>query len=278
MSSLREIRDHIASVRSTLKITSALKLVSSSKLRRAQKAVETLLPYQKTLSEILSSCNFEASDFKPAQSDGSAGKVAIVSIAGNSSMCGGFNANVNKKALEELHRMLDSDRGVDVYALGRKAADAMRRDGHPTVYDGFKLIARPTYEEASALALKLSSSYDDVILVYNHFVSTSRQEVRVESLFNFEGFSSVGEKDEDYIIEPGKSEVIEELLPKVISLKLFSAILDSAAAEHAARMIAMQTATDNGESLLSDLTLEYNKGRQQKITAEILDLVGGAAQ
>jgi len=276
MSSLREIRDHIASVRGTLKITSALKLVSSSKLRKAQRAVETLLPYEKTLSDILASCHFDASSIKKKQ-DEEGKKTALVLISSNSSMCGGFNVNAVKKALALLKGPL-AESAADVYALGRKGADSLRREGFTSRIDGFKLIAKPSYEEFAALAARLSDEYDDVILVYNHFVSTSRQEVLAESLFDFASFQNESVDDEDYIIEPGAREVIEELLPKVIALKLFSSILDSAAAEHAARMLAMQTATDNGESLLSDLTLEYNKGRQQKITAEILDLVGGSVQ
>lgn len=270
MSSLREIRDHVASVRNTLKITSALKLVSSSKLRKAQKAIDTLLPYARALSGILESCNSGNLPLRPAHESH---RAAVVVIAGNSSMCGGFNANVCRKALDVLR---SARSGTDLFALGRKAAETLGREGYKSSVDAFELIARPSYEDASSLAKELWDKYDEVNLVYNHFVSTSRQEPTVESLFDFNLPDGSDAGGEDYIIEPGAEEVVKALLPKVVSLRLFSVILDSAAAEHAARMIAMQAATDNAEGLLSELTLEYNKGRQQKITSEILDLVGGS--
>ena len=279
MSSLREIRDHIGSVRSTLKITSAMKLVSSSKLRKAQKAVETLLPYQREISSILSELT-PCTEGPEIELDASPREVpskrAVVVIAGNSSMCGAFNANVVKRALDVVR---DAP-GADVFALGRKASEGLRHAGVTLKGDRSVLISRPSYDDIAAFAASLADAYDGVTLVYNHFVSTSRQEVVSDELPGQAGLpvpaAAKASCEDEYIVEPGVDEVVRELYPKSVSLKLFASVLDSAAAEHAARMIAMQTATDNAEQILSDLTLEYNKGRQQKITAEILDLLGGA--
>jgi len=274
MSSLREIRDRISSVRGTLKITSAMKLVASSKLRRAQKAIETMLPYEKMISDIISQLRLSEKECETLLSRPKGGKKAVVLISGNSSMCGGFNANAAKKALGVV------EEGVDVYALGRKGADMMRRAGYPSVGDFSAIIAKPEFPEVAALSKKLASGYSEVTLVYNHFVSNSKQEVVARSLFDRIASTPVADEPDDdtYILEPGRSEIMETIVPKLLALRVFSAILDSAAAEHAARMVAMQTATDNAQDLLSELTLDYNKGRQQKITSEILDLLGGSAQ
>jgi len=281
MSSLREIKDRIGSVKSTLKITSAMKLVASSKLRKAQKAIETLRPYEETLCGILSSLTSgSASGSAAAETfpfDG--GKKAVVVISSNSSLCGGFNGNVVKKALEVLKGCGD----VELFAIGRRGADALRKAGYPSD-DWSELVAKPSYALSEKLAKKIAGRFSDgeysqVILVYNHFVTTAHQEVVIEQYLPFAApVAAVPEDPDLYIIEPGREEVLEELLPKVVALKFHAAILDSAAAEHAARTVAMQTATDNAQDLLDELTLEYNKGRQQKITSEILDLLGGKTE
>lgn len=387
MASLRETKDRIGSVRSTLKITSAMKLVASSKLRKAQNAIETLRPYEEALQSILASASSgvrsaalsqesgraqkELDDYRVAVSfesgrapvaekvDGVAGRVqgggfglepeaipngvAVVAISSNSSLCGGFNANVIRKALEVISDIASGtavsaagrasgnasgdsaglsdvkNAGVTVFSLGRRMADAMKKAGYQSPADYNSLVAHPVYDDIRALAEELSGAYMEgrfsrVVLVYNHFVSTSKQVVVVEPYLPFGSSQQSGQaegtttsdtrqlagegresgfqgkpasetsgptKDEwmdYYLYEPDAGEIVRELLPKVIALKLFAAVLDSAAAEHAARTVAMQTATDNAQELLGDLTLEYNKGRQQKITAEILDLMGGAAQ
>lgn len=274
MSSLREIRDRISSVRGTLKITSAMKLVASSKLRRAQKAIETMLPYEKMLSDIIAQLRLSEKECESLLSRPEGGRKAVILITGNSSMCGGFNANAARKALGLM------EEGVEVYALGRKGADIMRRSGYPSVGDFSGIVSKPDFSEVSELSGRLSSGYREVTLVYNHFVSNSRQEVVAKSLFEkiVSAPSDTVSDDDTYILEPGRGEIMETVVPKLLALRIFSAILDSAAAEHAARMVAMQTATDNAKELLSDLTLDYNKGRQQKITSEILDLLGGSAQ
>ena len=285
MSSLREIKDRIGSVKSTLKITSAMKLVASSKLRKAQRAIEGLRPYEETLNGILQSLRNEGAmpDSRLAES-GKSGKVAVIAISSNSSLCGGFNSNVIKKTQEVLAGCQDAL----VYSLGRKMSEAMRKAGYASTADYSDLIAHPSYDKVTGLAESISKRYLDgefskVVLVYNHFVSTSKQvpvaEVYLPFVSSPAGNECPGRREDvsDFIVEPSAEEVVETLMPQVLMLKFYAAVLDSAAAEHAARTVAMQTATDNAEELLGDLTLEYNKGRQQKITAEILDLIGGTA-
>ena len=290
MASLREIKDRIGSVRSTLKITSAMKLVSSAKLRKAQAAIETMYPYQRALSDILSripasalpvpkapSVPAEESAFGEAPVQREA-RVAVVAIASNTSLCGGFNAAAVKAALGELGRYKDPA----VFAVGRKMADKLRKAGYPSRGDFNSLSGSPAYDQAEAFARDLIERYeagefDRVVLVYNHFVSTASQKVVVEE-FLPGGIrpDETGHDDCDYIFEPDVEEIARTILPQVLKLKIYTVLLDSAAAEFAARTVAMQTASDNADQILGELTLEYNKGRQQKITAEILDLLGGA--
>lgn len=306
MASLREIKDRIGSVRSTLKITSAMKLVASAKLRKAQKAIEALRPYERTLAEIYtaigsagpaaapSPLSSSASlTLDPVRVNGSEGALpfpadrvtptAVVAIASNSSLCGGFNANVVRKALETIR---GCEGAVEVYPLGRKMTEALRRAGYTADRDYNDLVAHPSYEQSAALARSLAERFERgelarVVLVYTSFVSASRQEPVAETYLPFSASYAglTGESpEEEYLLEPDAAALTAQLLPQVMLLKFHAAILDSAAAEQAARTLAMQTATDNAEDLLGELTLEYNKGRQQKITAEILDLLGGSQQ
>ena len=347
MASLREIKDHIASVRSTLKITSAMKLVASAKLRKAQQAAEGIRPYTAALSQMLAAVMADA----PAIPDGraqngaiyareadfggpraqnqafyaretsgadvaGAGRVAIVAVASNSSLCGAFNINVVHRVQELVAECKAAGAGVEVISVGRKMAEAMRKMGFAPE-DHADLVGRNSFEKSSAFAQELidafnSGRYTRILLVYNHFVSTASQKVQTETYLPFGGGNSSetaatlgmlrggtmsvanggveqqgcetveeelpsSERDE-YILEPSREEILATLLPQVMRLQIHTVLLDSIASEHAARMLAMQAASDNAEDLLSELTLEYNKGRQQKITSEILDLVGGAQQ
>ena len=316
MPTLKEIKGRIGSVKSTLKITSAMKLVSSAKLHKAQQAVEAMRPYEEALQHILAATGkpdtesvslvSEQPKNEPADTVGGVSVSApriILAIASNSSLCGGFNTNVIAKV-----RSIRQP-GDIVYSVGRKMADAMRRDGFPAPEDLNALIEHPAYSPAAALLEKLGEEQaqgriGEVLLVYTHFVSTARQIPVVETLLASQvpvaeenyfscsspknQFSSANEdqsvipsgasvspEDGGIILEPSRQVLRESLEPKVLKLKLYAALLDSAAAEHAARTVAMQTATDNAENLLAELTLQYNKGRQQKITSEILDLAGG---
>ncbi len=293
MPTLKEIKGRIASVRNTLKITSAMKLVSSAKLRKAQKAIENMRPYEEQLQGILSSlggaAGTKSADFvREGDEKGLTGTKprVFVAIASNSSLCGGFNAAAVAK-VRELRR-----EGDVVYSVGRKMADAMRRDGFPSPEDLNDLAEHPAFARVADLVEALSKQWEagkfaQVLLVYNHFVSTARQEPVAELLLDADSSAQLPQEDavipsdseesSDVIIEPSRKELLKVLLPKTRKLKLYAALLDSSAAEHAARTVAMQTATDNGENLLQELTLQYNKGRQQKITSEILDLAGGQA-
>ena len=301
MPTLKEIKGRIASVQSTLKITSAMKLVSSAKLRKAQTAIEAMRPYQERLNAMLELAAGTV-NILPQQNPGPGRAPAgafnprttvVIAMASNSSLCGGFNAQVIAKTKEVLRECPEAR----VIAIGRKMSDALRKSGAQsyTPEDFSTLSEHPSYAPVSAITdtLMADSSVDCVLLVYNHFVSTGKQVPVVETLFvatdgkeavfPAEGQNSVAADGKeavfpapDVILEPSRRELMEALYPKSVKIRFFAALLDSAAAEHAARTVAMQAATDNGEDLLQELTLQYNKGRQQKITNEILDLAGGS--
>ena len=302
MPSLKEIKGRIGSVQSTLKITSAMKLVASAKLRRAQQAIEGMRPYERKLQKMLdhllaSGATVSGPYARTAPKTDEDGvqekpRVAIVAFASNSSLCGAFNANVLRLTLDALRGVGDVD--ITVHSVGRKIADAMRKCGQPSPADYHKLADKPSYAEASALAEQLMEDFregrlDRVELIYNHFVSSGKQVPVREVLLPTGSVRMAGQVgsptvipgstgDLDYILEPSASALLEELLPMSLKLKFYTALLDSNASEHAARTVAMQTATDNGEDLLQELTLQYNKSRQQKITSEILDLAGGSQE
>lgn len=298
MASLKEIKDRIASVGGTLKITSAMKMVASAKLHRAQQAIGNLLPYEKRLHSMLSDLMALQT---PEGEDGLGGltavrevrKVAVVAFASNSSLCGAFNSNVIRKAsavVDEYRSAGLDPSSLTVYSVGRKMAEAMRRRGYRSPADFTSLSESPSYAAAAALAEELvdgfvSGRFDKVELVYNHFKSTASQPTVRETYLPFAADSAAEASSEaagqaaapaDFILEPSAGQLLADLLPKVARLKVYSTLLDASAAEHAARTVAMQTATDNAEALLQELTLAYNKSRQQKITSEILDIVGGS--
>ena len=294
MPSLKEIKGRIGSVQSTLKITSAMKLVASAKLRKAQQTIEGMRPYERKLQGMLdhlvasgAQLGGEYTRTPAAGPDAPTQRVALVAFASNSSLCGAFNANAVRLALETVRSYGEAD--VTVYSVGRKMADAMRKAGYPSPADYQKLDDKPSYAPAAELAEKLMDDFlsgrlDRIDLVYNHFVSSGKQVPVRETLLPMTPVISSGaeggvEKSAiDYILEPSASALLADLLPKSLRLKFYTALLDSNASEHAARTVAMQTATDNGEDLLQELTLQYNKSRQQKITSEILDLAGGSQQ
>ena len=296
MASLREIKDHIGSVRSTLKITGAMKLVASAKLRKAQQEVEGLRPYESMLGEILAAIpgSLAAGGNAPEGRGSSGNTVAVVAISGNSSLCGAFNVNVIRRTQEVLAGLKAEGASPVLFAVGRKMAEAARKWGYPTPVDYNYLVGgHAGFAETSLFARALIEGYDEgrfsrVVLVYNHFVSASSQKVLTETYLPFgagqpsprPGEDAAGPSDHDceYILEPSGERILSTLLPQVLRLKIHTVLLDSMTAEHAARAIAMQTASDNAEDLLEELSLEYNKGRQARITAEILDLAGGAQQ
>ena len=308
MASLREIKNRIASVKSTLKITSAMKMVASAKLHKAQTAIGNKIPYEQKLHRMLSGMLQDDDlqmalqkelgfgdggrspielqdtplDFLPEKE--SVSRVAVVVFSSNSSLIGAFNANVIKKFNETMRSLSAngySKEDIDIYTVGRKVAEAVRREGHASFKDLPELSDKPDYAKASSLASELVERFSagevgQVVLIYNHFASMSSQPSVRENYLPM-ALHDYNETSEpvDYILEPDPLALVRELLPLVLTLKVYTVALDASAAEHAARTLAMQVASDNAKDLISELTLAYNKGRQQEITAEILDLVGG---
>lgn len=287
MASLKEVKGRIASVNNTRKITSAMKMVASAKLHKAQTAIENMLPYERRLHHILtnflSNCTEVTSPFIVKYE---IKRVAVVVYASNTSLCGGFNANVIRHLVEllEEYKSLGLD-NVLVFPVGKKVADAVKKLGFRVEGDFQHMADKPSYQEAADLASDLMSRYrhgdlDKVELLYNHFKSTATQILTRETYLPIDLSKEKNEEGEekttDYIIEPSVEELMQEMLPKVLRMKMFTVLLDSNAAEHAARTMAMQIATDNANELLQDLTVMYNKSRQQAITNELLDIVGGS--
>lgn len=288
MASLKEVKTRINSVQSTRKITSAMKMVASAKLHKAQGAIENMLPYQRKLNKILT--NFLSADL-PVESpfcvERPVKRVAIVAFSSNSSLCGAFNANVLKMFLQTVgeYRELGQD-NILIYLVGKKIEEAVKKLGFFPQGSYQKLADKPSYDEAAALAkllmeLFLEKNIDRVELIYHHFKSMGVQELLRERYLPID-LSAVQNDEErggvvnDYIIEPSAAQLIADLIPQVLSQKIFTAALDSNASEHAARTLAMQIATDNANELIQELTKQYNKTRQQAITNELLDIVGGS--
>ena len=288
MASLKEVKTRINSVQSTRKITSAMKMVASAKLHKAQGAIENMLPYQRKLNKILT--NFLSADL-PVESpfcvERPVKRVAIVAFSSNSSLCGAFNANVLKMFLQTVgeYRELGQD-NILIYPVGKKIEEAVKKLGFFPQGSYQKLADKPSYDEAAALAkllmeLFLEKNIDRVELIYHHFKSMGVQELLRERYLPIH-LSAVQSDEErggvvnDYIIEPSAAQLIADLIPQVLSQKIFTAALDSNASEHAARTLAMQIATDNANELIQELTKQYNKTRQQAITNELLDIVGGS--
>lgn len=284
MGSLKEIKSRIQSVRSTQKITSAMKMVSSAKLRKAQKTIENFFPYEQRLTKMLN--NFLSSDSEITTvfaEEREVKRVAIVVFSSNSSLCGGYNSNVAKKLTQTLDKYSQlSHEHVLVFPVGKKIAKASHKLGFEPHANFESMADKPTYAEAIELAdslmqLFIDKNVDKVELIYHHFKSKSTQVLMSETLLPIQLVKP--EKNGvalDYIVEPDRNTLIEELIPKVVRLKIYTALLDSNASEHAARTMAMQIATDNADDILQDLSLLYNKSRQQAITNELLDILGGS--
>ena len=290
MASLKETKTRIASVKSTLQITSAMKMVAAAKLHRAQQAIGNMVPYQEKLHEILQDLlagkGVREVIESPLLKAGASDRIALVAFSSNSSLCGGFNATAVKSFLTELERLendgVTRDR-IDVYPVGKKMADAIRKVGITPRRDASALLDKPAYEPAAELARELTERFEkgevaSIVLLYNHYKSNASQPPVRETYLPLALPASDGSAadDEDLIVEPDRKEVVEALLPKVLLLKIYTVLMDSFAAEQAARTVAMQMASDNAEELIDQLTLEYNKRRQQAITSELLDIVGGS--
>ena len=285
MASLKEIKIRLASIRNTQKITSAMKMVSSAKLHHTQTIVEHMLAYESKLSVLLNGVLAAESDLNsPYTAQRKVKQVAIVAFSSSTGLCGAFNANIWKELSARLHRYEADGIAVRLYPVGKKVADELYKAGYQTD-DSFLLIAdKLKYEDASQLATALMTLYtsgeaDRVELLYHHFKNMAEQ-ILTEKIFlpvtlperDPESFSA------NYILEPSSEHLLALLLPKVLHLHIYTTMLDNATAEHAARMLAMQTANDNANALIQELTLQYNKPRQQAITNELLDIMGGAGQ
>lgn len=320
MPSLKEIKGRIASVNSTRKITSAMKMVASSKLHHAQIAIENMLPYETMLEHILKT--FLASEVDAhtvLDRERPVKRIAFIVYSSNSSLCGGFNSNIIKlmqSALSEYEHL--GKENIIIYPIGRKVAEKVKKLGYKSAGDFTALADKPNVHDCINIASELGQSFvngdiDRVEMIYHHFKSAGSQILTrktflpiditteleadkerdltsnvatreaVEYLKNRDRTqTSTTEKPEaqplndNFLVEPSMHDVLGKLIPKLAHLMIYTALLDSIASEHAARMIAMQTATDNADELLRELNLQYNKSRQQAITNELLDIVGGS--
>lgn len=284
MASLKEVKGRIATVNNTRKITSAMKMVASAKLHKAQATIANMLPYEERLHRLLMNFLTDEQINSPYMSVRKTKRVALIVFSSNSSLCGGFNANVIKHAIQ----LLDTYQGMDrenilIFPVGKKVAEALAKAGYNIQGDFQHMADKPSFAEAASLAQQLMDMFirgevDKVELLYNHFKSMATQILTHETYLPIqlsEETLTEQQADTDYIVEPSREELLVMLLPKVLRLKLYTVLLDSNASEHAARTMAMQIATDNADYLLQELTLMYNKTRQQAITNELLDIVGG---
>ncbi|EIJ38387.1 ATP synthase F1 subunit gamma [Galbibacter orientalis] len=282
MANLKEIRSRITSVGSTMQITSAMKMVSAAKLKKAQDAITAMRPYSDKLTELLQSLS--------ATLDGDAGSVfaeqrdvksvLVVAITSNRGLCGAFNTNVIK-ASNKLAESTYAGKKVSFVTIGKKGNDILKKN-HYVTHNNNEVYDDLTFDNVSDIAERLMTlykegAYDKIVLVYNHFKNAATQIVKTEDFLPIKPIESEEvSSSADYIFEPSKEEIIETLIPKSLKTQLYKAIRDSFASEHGARMTAMHKATDNAADLKAELTLTYNKARQAAITNEILEIVGGA--
>ena len=282
MSGLKEIRNRISSVSSTMQITNAMKMVSAAKLKKAQDSISATLPYSNKLSGLIQNISTSGESLdSPFFIQRSIKKILAVAITSNRGLCGGFNSNV----IKEVSRLIETkyvSKNVEIICIGKKGRDILSKknnviDSFNSVYDEFsyenvKKIAELFMEKFS------DESYDEIILVYNHAKNAATQHLTIEPYLPIEedAEESTAQASRDYIFEPSQSEILNELIPKALVVQLFKAISDSIAGEHGARMTAMHKATDNASEIRDQLKLTYNKARQTAITNEILEIVGGA--
>lgn len=322
MPSLKEIKSRIASVNSTRKITSAMKMVASSKLHHAQTAIENMLPYENMLEHILKTFLVSAPDVElPFDQERPVKKVALIVFSSNSSLCGGFNANIIKTmlhAIEEYRKQGLTNDDIIIYPIGRKVEEKVRKLGLRSAGSFVHLADKPNSAQCRDISVEagtmfLEGKVDKVELIYHHFKSAGSQVLTRRTFLPIDLHDDVGadndrdltsnlatKKSQEYLknrnkqeeereqatvkplndnflVEPDLKKVLTELVPKELHLMVYTALLDSNASEHAARMVAMQTATDNADELLRELNLQYNKSRQAAITSELLDIVGGSS-
>ena len=281
MANLKEIRNRIASVSSTMQITSAMKMVSAAKLKKAQDAITAMRPYADKLTELLQSlsASLDADSGNKFSTQREVKKVLVVTITSNRGLCGAFNSNIIKESYKLANEKY-ANREVSFLTIGKKAKDALSKkynviENHSAIYDD--LTFDNTAEIAQMLMDKfVDSDFDKIELVYNKFKNAATQIIMHEQFLPIVPVENASNVKVDYIFEPTKVEIVETLIPKSLKTHLYKAIRDSFASEHGARMTAMHKATDNATELRDQLKLTYNKARQAAITNEILEIVGGA--
>jgi F-type H+-transporting ATPase subunit gamma len=281
MANLKEIRNRIASVSSTMQITSAMKMVSAAKLKKAQDAITAMRPYSEKLTALLAALNesIETSDVRQYAEERPVEKVLLVAITSNRGLCGAFNTNVVKQTLA-LAEQTYAGKQVHVAAIGKKAQDVLSKR-LPVVANHSKIFDQLDFEGVSVIAQDLmvlyaDGAYDRIVLIYNRFKNAATQIVQTEQFLPLAPVAQSVSGSADYIFEPNKEEIVNFLVPKALKTQLYKGIRDSFASEHGARMTAMHKATDNATALRNQLKLTYNKARQAAITNEILEIVGGA--
>ncbi|WP_452232846.1 ATP synthase F1 subunit gamma [Lacinutrix sp. MEBiC02595] len=281
MANLKEIRNRISSVSSTMQITSAMKMVSAAKLKKAQDAITAMRPYADKLTELLQSLSatLDADSGSKFAEQRTVNNVLIVSITSNRGLCGAFNSNIIKQT-KNLISNVHTGKKVSVLAIGKKSNDAFAKQGividnKSTIFDDL------TFDNVAEIAEMLmekfvSGEFDQIEIVYNKFKNAATQIVMTEQFLPIVPVAGEAVNNADYIFEPSKLEIVEQLIPKSLKTQLYKGIRDSFASEHGARMTAMHKATDNATELRDQLKLTYNKARQASITNEILEIVGGA--
>ena len=282
MANLKEIRNRITSIKSTMQITSAMKMVSAAKLKKAQDAIVAMRPYSSKLTELLQnlSATLDGETGGAYSEQREVSKVLMVVITSNRGLCGGFNSSITKEVVKTIQEKYHNTT-VDIFAIGKKGADVLAKQ-HNLVATRNDIYDELTFDNVALIADKLmelfaEGTYDKIELVYNQFKNAATQIPQVEQFLPIkpiEGGEAI--TNSDYIFEPSKIEIVEALIPKSLKTQLYKAIRDSFASEHGARMTAMHKATDNATDLRDELLLTYNKARQAAITNEILEIVGGA--
>jgi F-type H+-transporting ATPase subunit gamma len=282
MANLKEIRNRITSIKSTMQITSAMKMVSAAKLKKAQDAITAMRPYSSKLTELLQnlSATLDSDAGGAYSTQREVSKVLLVAITSNRGLCGGFNSSITKKVVKTIEENY-SGISVDIFSIGKKGGDVLSK-AHNVVASRNELFDDLTFDNAALVAEELmeiyaDGTYDKIEIVYNQFKNAATQIPQLEQFLPIKpiegGDANV---NSDYIFEPSKEEIVEALIPKSLKTQLYKALRDSFASEHGARMTAMHKATDNATDLRDDLLLTYNKARQAAITNEILEIVGGA--
>tara|TARA_B110001454_G_scaffold157513_1_gene146823 strand:+ start:498 stop:1364 length:867 start_codon:yes stop_codon:yes gene_type:complete len=283
MANLKEIRNRITSIKSTMQITSAMKMVSAAKLKKAQDAITAMRPYSSKLTELLQnlSATLDSETGGAYSTQREVSKVLLVVVTSNRGLCGGFNSSITKQVLKTVKEKY-SNVDVDLFAIGKKGGDVLSKqfnvaDSRNDIFDDL------TFNNVAVIAEELMSlytegTYDRIEVLYNQFKNAATQIPQVEQFLPIKPIDGGNAEavNSDYIFEPSKLEIIEALIPKSLKTQLYKAIRDSFASEHGARMTAMHKATDNATELRDDLLLTYNKARQAAITNEILEIVGGA--